>query len=250
LEATGAAILVAGLAGAVWLCWRQRARAAVMLAPTAALLAAMAAVGAGKPGEFARFGMFAYAVLAVLAGCVSARLLEARGRSGFALIFVLLATTGFSGTRYMMAFATDAYGRSTRITAARWLANRLVGDPDASIGVVQEPAPYAMGPMDFAGRRVLLLPGEPPGDNVAFPDWLVVSADRRESLHGSWWLREYDIAAMFPGESLDPMKRPTPISWANKPVFIFRHNRAASPGESITAQSDPTRQARRCVPWM
>jgi len=249
LEAAGAAVLLAGLAGVVWLCRRQRARAAVIVAPAAAALAVMITVGAGKPAEFARFGVFAYAVLAVLAGCVSARLIEVRGRAGFALIFVLLAATGFSGTRYMTAFATDAYGRSTRIAAAHWLANRLVGDPDASIGVVQEPAPYAMGPMDFAGRRVVLLPDEPPGVDAALPDWLVVSADRRESLHGSWWLREYGIAAVFPDESFDLMKRPTPISWANKPVFIFRRSRAAQSGESVTAQSSRTRRERRCVQW-
>ncbi len=246
-EAAGTAILLTGVAGAVWLCRRQRARAAVMLAPAAAVLAVMVAVGAGKPAEFARFGMFAYAALAVLAGCVSARLIEARGRAGLALIFVLLAATGWSGTRYMMAFAADAYGRSTRITAAHWLANRLVGDPDASIGVVQEPAPYAMGPMDFAGRRVVLLPDEPPGVDVALPDWLVVSADGRESLYGSWWLREYDIAAVFPDESFDLIKRPTPISWANKPVFIFRRSRAANGGRLLTERSGRTHPERRCV---
>jgi hypothetical protein len=207
----------------------------------------MVVVGAGKPAEFARSGMFAYVALAVLAGCISARLLEARGRAGLALIFVLLAATGFSGTRYMMAFATDAYGRSTRIAAAHWLANRLVGDPDASVGVVQEPAPYAMGPMDFAGRRVVLLTDEPPGVDVALPDWLVVSADRRESLHGNWWLREYNIAAVFPDESFDLMRRPTPISWANKPVFIFRRSRAANAGRLLTAKSGRTRQERGCV---
>jgi len=247
LEGAGPAVPLTGLAGAVWLCWRQPARAGVVLAPAGAVLALMIAVGAGKPAEFARFGMFAYAALAVLAGCASAKLLEVHGRVGLALVFVLLAVTGWSGTRYMMAFATDAYGRSTRIAAARWLANRLIGDPDASIGVVQEPAPDAMGPMDFAGRRVVLLPQEPPGTNAVLPDWLVVSADRRESLHGRWWLREYDIAAAFPGDSVERMDRPTPISWANKPVFIFRRSRAPRPGVLLTARGGRTRQERGCV---
>jgi len=248
-EATGPAVLLTGLAGAVWLCVRQRARAGVVLAPAAIALAAMVAVGAGKPAEFARFGIFAYTVLAVLAGCASAKLLAIRGRAGLVLVFVLLATTGWSGTRYVMAFATDAYGRSTRMAAARWLANRLVGDPDASIGVVQEPAPYAMGPMDFAGRRVVLLPNEPPGASEVLPDWLVVSADRRKSLYGRWWLREYDIVAAFPDESVDLMEQPTPISWANKPVFIFRRSGAVPPGKWLTVRSGRTRQKRRSAQW-
>ena len=221
-----------------------------MLAPAGAVLTLMIAVGTGKPAEFARFGMFAYAALAVLAGCASAKLLEVRGRVGLALVFVLLAGTGWSGTRYMMAFATDAYGRSTRIAAARWLANRLIGDPDASIGVVQEPAPYAMGPMDFAGRRVVLLPHEPPDTDAVLPDWLVVSADRRESLYGKWWLREYDIAVAFPGDSIERMERPTPISWANKPVFIFHRSRAARPGELLTVWGGRMRREGWCLPWI
>jgi hypothetical protein len=226
-EAAGPAVLAAGILGGLWLYLRRRWEVACLLLPGAAVLGMMASLGAGKPGEFGRFGVFAYAVLALLAGCGAAVLAERRARLGLAVVMLLVAGTTLPGMRYLRGFCVDAYGRSSRAASAEWIADRLVGRPRATIGVVQEPAPYAMGPLDFANRRVILLPRyRPPSTSVALPDWLVVSADSREALYGSWWLEDYEVAATFPSEPLGLLDRPTVISWANKPIFIFRRRRA------------------------
>ena len=222
LEAVGPAVVIAGLGGALWLCVRRRNRAMTLLIPPAVALAVMVAVGAGKPGEFARFGVFAYAMLAVLAAVGLARLAARHRRTGWLLMVVVVVITGWPGMRCFMGFCIDAYGYPSRVRASDWLDARLVGRPEDSVGVVREPAPYAVGPIDFAHRRVILLPDEPPDDIADLPDWLMVMADRRELLYGRWWLRYYDIQATFPTEPVSRLLQPTPISWANKPMFVFR----------------------------
>jgi hypothetical protein len=243
-EAAGPALLVIGLVGVAWLCVRRRGEAATLLLPAAMVLATMAAVGAGKPGEFARFGMFAYAILAVLSGCAAARLLDRWRRAGAVVAVVLVAATAWLGLRYLHGFCIDAYGRPTRLVAAQWLADHCLAHPAQSIGVVQEPAPYAMGPLDFAQRRVVLLPHRRPAGPAVLPDWLVVSADRREALYGQWWLAEYQLAAAFPSEPLGRLDRPTPISWAHKPVFVFRRREVEPEGGPVVARADPSRSLR------
>lgn len=231
VEAAGATVLLAGVCGGVWLCLRRRSEAGLLLLPAGVVLAMMAAVGAGKAGEFGRFGIFAYAVLALLAGCGVARLAEHRARLGLAVVMMVVAGAAWPGMVYLRGFCVDAYGRGSREASAAWLADHLAGDRRAAVGVVQEPAPYAMGPMGFAGRRVVLLPVERPAEQVELPEWLVVSADRREALYGQWWLSEYELVARFPSEPLGLMGRPTLISWANKPIFIFRR-RSAEPADA------------------
>jgi len=118
---------------------------------------------------------------------------------------------------YLSSFAVDrGLVNETRFVAAGYLATEV--PLEATIGLVQEPAPYSVPPLDFGRRRVVLLPvGRPDGLESA-PEWLVVTSDDRSALEAAWWWSAYGLERAF-GASGGVLSR---ITWANKPVFVFR----------------------------
>ena len=86
----------------------------------------------------------------------------------------------------------------------------------------QEPAPYGTPPIDFAHRAVKLLPARQPeeDDMTNLPVWLVACADDASVLDGAWWTAHYQLAQRYPPDD----RRLSRISWANKPVFIYRRS--------------------------
>jgi hypothetical protein len=116
------------------------------------------------------------------------------------LLALWVAVYGFS---YLHNFVADAGPGNTRLGAADVLA-----DDNRPLAVLAEPAPYSMPPVNFAKREVWLfetaeqwrkgLHQAAAGTGRTYPDVLVTPVDQTER----WW------------------PRPTPISWANKPVRI------------------------------
>ncbi|RMF79561.1 MAG: hypothetical protein D6744_09040, partial [Planctomycetota bacterium] len=162
-------------------------------APAAALLAVFGMVAAGKPAEFARFLLTLCALLCIAGGVVGAGWVRASRRVGIAAIAALVVLEG--GAAYVANFAQDAHHKyETRRTAAVDLletANR-----QDAIGVVAEPAPYSCPPLDFARRRVVLLPSAAPataGRPADLPEWIVACADRTDAFDRMWWRPLYAV---------------------------------------------------------
>ena len=214
-ESCGYAAPALGLVALVWLLRRGSAAALVAAGPGVALLLLCALIGAGKPAEFARFLLLPAALL-----CIATAMLaqQAWRRSAVLGATVLAASLGTMRTfPYLRSFAIDALGASeSRRAAGEFLAK--AAPPDDAIGLTQEPAPYATPPLDFANRRMWLLPDSAPPNEVELPRWLVLTADDRAAWAGAWWTPWYGLVARFPaGEWLFSR-----IAWANKPVYVFK----------------------------
>ena len=107
--------------------------------------------------------------------------------------------------------------RESRRTAGEYIAANV--PLDAAIGLIQEPAPYATPPLDFTRRRVVLLPPASGAETAEeLPPWLVLTHDTLSPPAGAWWLRHYALVRTFPEDG----RRVSPISWASKPVQLYR----------------------------
>lgn len=216
-EGVGPTVALAGLAALGWLVWYRPGAAAVTGASGVAMILLGIAIGAGKPAEFARFLLLPGVLLGVGAAVAIAHLARVRGLAG---ILAFAAAFGLQpALPYLAAFATDAARtHETRRLAAEQLRARAA--PEDAIGVVQEPAPYAVPPLDFVHRTVVLLPSAAPRDCSPddLPPWLVLTADSEPTEPAAWWRRHYQLEARFP----PPGQRLTPITWANKAVFVYR----------------------------
>jgi len=221
IESCGPGALVLGLGGIIWFCRRLRLRSAVLVLPAAATLLLCIGIGAGKPAEFARFLLLPTAVLALGTAAAAGRL--AQRHLGWGILAGLAALGLMRSPAYLRSFYVDVrFEHESRHQAARYLAQQVA--PGEAIGVVQEPAPYAVPPLDFRQARVLLLPGAPAAlPPQLLPDWLVLTADDAGVHAEAWWQRHYRPAARFAAER-GLLSR---ISWASKPVFVYRR---AGPG--------------------
>lgn len=218
-DGTGPLVAGAGLMGFAWLLWRWPRRTLVASSAGLGMVAICALLGAGKPAEYARFLVLPAMLLAVAA---AALLADASRRSAWlataALALIVLVQPA---PAYLGAFAADA-GRETesRRLAALWLREHA-GTQDA-IGVVQEPAPYSIPPLDFTRRKLVLLPPREPADLEvsALPPWLVYTADDERAYASAWWRRYFRIAYRVPPAGAALAR----IAWANKPVFIYERD--------------------------
>jgi len=226
-EAGGWGLPVAGSVGLVYLFRRHRGATAVATASGAGMLALAALLGAGKPAEFARFLVLPVLLLSCSAGAVTQALLRWRpwlGALAAVAVLVLMPTPA-----YIRALATDLRGEhESRYQAGRYLARHMTLADD--VAILQEPAPYAVPPLDFARRRVYWLPPQPPGVvlSAELPDWLVFTADDARVWQGAWWERYYELNARFAADGM--LSR---ITWANKPVFVYRRSGAAESASGL-----------------
>lgn len=219
IEGIGWPALALGLVGTALLFANRPAKTTICAAAGLGLLVLCCAIGAGKPAEFARFLVLPASLISIAAAIAIARI--ARTSQPLA-VAVLLATLFIGGGwKYCNSFWQDGLGATgTRTSAADWLARRTA--PTDSIGVLQEPAPYCVPPLDFEKRRVFLLPAAPtPEISVRnLPTWLVGALDagfREESRSG--WERYYEMSSRFPA---GPASSQSPITWANKPILLYR----------------------------
>ncbi|MCG3125554.1 MAG: hypothetical protein CHACPFDD_00378 [Phycisphaerae bacterium] len=216
VESVGLGTLLLGLCGSLAIVARWPRRTLLVAAPAVFMLLVATAIGAGKPAEFARFLLLPSLLAAGAAGAWLARLAVPYRRTAAILFLAALAVS--RTWSYVHAFATDALGiDESRRVAALALRGALVDNEP--LALTQVPAPYATPPIDFDRRQVLLLPRQPgPELPVArLPRLLVCTADNEQSTASAWWRRHYELRRAIP-----PHGRATsPISWANKPVFIF-----------------------------
>lgn len=216
-ESAGLSVLV-GVAGFA-IVWRSRRRAVLVVAgPAVVMLAIAMAVGAGKPAEYARFLLLPVILMTAAAGVAVARLIAIRPWAGWMLLAGVLLT--LRCVPYWRSFAVDAAGANeSRFAAGRFLAQRLAQDPGATVGLLQEPAPFSVPPMDFVHRRVILLPPRRPESPVSpLPEWLVHTDEGPRAFADAWWRPQYALEASFP----PPNVARSPIAWANKPVHVWR----------------------------
>jgi hypothetical protein len=126
------------------------------------------------------------------------------------------------------------------MAAAAYLASVLADQPEASVGVFADPAPYAVPPMDFTQVDVLLWRVPPDrGRHTALaelqdgPEWIVFAADRPryEGTH----LGDYELKRVFrsPPDRLGQYN--TVISWANKPISVWKRQA----GETVAPTAPP-----------
>ncbi len=215
VQAAGMVVLCLGAAGLLAAIRRSPRVVAVSSAGGVAMTALCILLAAGKPTEFGRFLALPTLLLAAAAGA-SAAILQPRNR--IALPAVALPAFLISGAvAYVQVFALDSSGvRDTRYRAAEHVAANLGG---AMIGVLQEPAPYAVPPLAFGDQSVFLLPkAEPPGlRHAELPDWLIFTADKDRARDGAWWRRHYRAVESW-GELGVFTDR---ITWAGKPVYLY-----------------------------
>lgn len=224
VESAGWGVPLVGLVGYVILLrrwWRETLIASI---GGVGMLLLCVAIGAGKPAEFARFLLLPSVLLCVATGWVLANLWERRAFWGlFGTIAVVAATRT---PVYARSFGLDARGEAE----SRRLAGRLIeghaAEADA-IGVLQEPAPYAVPPLNFAHRRVLWLPPAEPSnlDPDQLPQWLVFTADDGEAHRDAWWHAYYRPRMCYYFKRHELSR----IAWANKPVFVFTRRDTAPP---------------------
>jgi hypothetical protein len=222
LAAAGPGVLLVGLAGLIVLWWRHRGAIVVAAICGAGILVMAVILGADKPAEFARFLILPVLLLSVSAAAVL--IILARRQKILGLLAALAVVLSMPTGAYWGSFARDAGGsEESRLLAALYL--RKEAAPGDSIGVLQEPAPYAVPPLDFAHRRVLLLPEQRPAEYTPaeLPEWLVFTADSDRAHAGAWWHDYYRLAARFPGEGTGL----SPITWADKPVYVYRRQSEA-----------------------
>ncbi len=220
VEGAGAGVPLVGLLGLVALLRRYRAATALAAGTGLAMLVMCILLGAGKPAEFARFLILPVLLLCVATGWLLAAWARRRLLVGaLATVFVL----GLMRTdAYVRALAVDARGTAdSRRLAGKFLADHVA--PGDTIGLLQEPAPYAVPPLDFAHRHILLLPPTMPRnvDPARLPCWMVFTADDAQRHADAWWHAHYELVDRFPSASAPPAR----ITWANKPVFIYRRAR-------------------------
>lgn len=219
IECIGGPTLAMSVIGIVLILVRHRSPVLIGSSAGFAMLLLCVAIGAGKPPEFARFVVLPAALLCAAAGLTLAEV--GRRSRVIALVLLLACLITANGRNYASSFRLDAGGvDDSRTAAASWLAEHL--QPNDRVAVLQEPAPYSVPPMDFAARRVLLLPPKPMANHVRdeLPEWLVFTDDRALNI-GAWedWDEYYEIKWT---DALRRMKHASPIAWANKPVFIYK----------------------------
>lgn len=236
IEGAGVGVPVLGLVGLILLARRRLAASAIAAAAGVAMLALCVFLAADKPAEFARFLILPVLLLS----CAAAWCLAAIGRrrawlGGLAVVLVLLT---MRTPAYLRAFITDARGvTESRLQAGQFLAQCL--GPDDVIGVLQEPAPYAVPPLDFAHRRVVLLPLAPPKWLVEadLPTWLVFTADDAGDQRDAWWQPQYRQVARFPGVDTALSR----ITWADKPTFVYRRTSVLTPSTPAPSSANADR---------
>lgn len=198
-QGTSPLLLIAGVAGTAWLiqrglrpcddlCTGSGDVGWLLLAPAALIGLQFVLLAEGKPGEYARFAIFTDIALAIAAVAAADGLLRAWFRP--AVMVLLVAATAVWGIPYVLGFVADSGLDNTR----RLAAHRLSQDR-RDVALVAEPAPYSAPPVNLFIRRLLLM-------------------DKGDALGGGWTVRTVDED---PNRLLD-----TPISWANKSVYVAR----------------------------
>lgn len=208
-------------------------RCALLWIPAALVLLVTVAVGAGKPGEFGRHLILpAIALMMPVPIFLRERFRRLRRGTGVSVVFAVAVTLLF-GLAYEIGFYADARAANSRQEAARYLSEQLEADPDAVIGVRREPAPYAVPPLDFANARVVYLNRRIDLARVeAVPDLIVDVFDIPPAVGHR--VGQYELVRVFPSRPRSPRIFETVISWANKPIGVYKKRSASGAAPAMT----------------
>ncbi len=127
----------------------------ILAAPAILIMIQFAALAAGKPGEYGRFAVFPDIVLGV-AAIVALHKLVVQHRLKIATAVVLIGTTAIPGIRYLRGFIRDSGPAASRMTTAGMI-DELHDSGLDTLGVIAEPAPYVMPPIDLFQWKLLLI---------------------------------------------------------------------------------------------
>jgi hypothetical protein len=193
-------------------------------------------IGAGKPAEYGRFGIFTNTALVIgAAGLLTRRWLRLREIVNWIPATFVIIWVAFFGAAYLRNFHLDAAHEGTRAMLAQALAcnerNTSTGRCLWSLAVRAEPAPFNCPPVDFSSTDVVMYASDEavwrdPARPFPFHPTLVVPADVPDPAK----VREPDLGRSAGSPDLRPpsrwnqfarmLRRPTPISWANKLFYI------------------------------
>ena len=233
-ESCGPGCLIVGLLGLVLLLRARRCETLLAASPGLVMLVIAVLLGAGKPAEYARFLILPVSLLCAAAGFIAGQLV--RRRRGWGVLAATIVLLPMGTPAYLVSFATDARGRNEPRHLAGWYLKGHLGAEDA-IGVLQEPAPYAVPPLEFARRSVYWMPASKP---VAvreheLPTWLVFTADDENAHRTTWWAAYYRLVKRVPPRGTDL----SPIAWASKPTFLCRRGQPQEPAGSVSEPQEP-----------
>jgi len=229
LEGVSVVVMLMGVLSAGWLVWTglrrwkqveqvdeenylRRRCGWLLAAPAIVLVVQFCALAAGKPPEYARFALFADiavgigAFVAIQRWCPSA---VSRG----VLVGLVVAGTSVTGLSYVAGFVKDCGPQTSRLRTAEKL-QELQREGFTTLGVLAEPAPYGLPPVNLFGWRILLMPQRPDAQALASADVLIrpwgTGPFEAEGFHGDdpSFERRWGI-------------RRTPISWADKPFQLL-----------------------------
>jgi hypothetical protein len=172
-EGASPIVMVAGLVGGVTLAYLGQRRRAVgevvgslgrgdvgwlLAGPAVVIALQFLLLASQKPAEYARFALVPDAFLLVAAFAAIGRIRTTRARITLAVALPVL-TFAF-GLMYVIAFVRDCSAHPSRLLAAERIRS-LLDQGVATIGVIAEPAPYDLPPVDlFRGWLLFAPPGQ------------------------------------------------------------------------------------------
>ncbi len=217
IEGTSPILAVFGAGGTAWLAWRwvrrrdgagRPAIGWLLAAPVLVILAQFVALAAGKPGEYGRFAVLPDVALGIAAVVAVRRRVAHRVHAAVPMLLLTIMTAA-AGSEYLLGFARDASPGDSRARVAAQL-DAYARSGARTLGVVSEPAPYCLPPVDLFRWEIYLLPANPDAETIGKLDVLV----------RPWGMRPFGDADALASHRADPpvlLELDTrPIGWADK----------------------------------
>jgi hypothetical protein len=127
----------------------------LLAAPAVLVFIQFVTFAAGQPAEYARFGVFVAITLSISAAtCVG---MSHALRYRLILALVLVVMTARRGAFYEWTYIHDAYAAPSRLQAAEQL-RQLADQGSRNLAVFNEPAPYAVPPVNLFDWHIWLMP--------------------------------------------------------------------------------------------
>lgn len=209
----GIAALALLVSAAMRRTWAVRSSGWLLLAPAALVLAQFIYFAGGQSADYGRFALFVDLVLVILAVVGGYYLLLWREWRPEVILLLGLAAA-ISGSSYYAGFVSDAFRPTSRSNAAQLVeAHRLAGA--RTVGIVAEPAPYSVPPLNLFDWQIVLLPRDYQPQSDASPPDLVVRAVDHLARPAEAWAVSYDW------ELVNPVGNDAPMRWASKPFLIL-----------------------------
>jgi len=194
----------------------------LLLVPTVVILMQFVALAAGKPGEYGRFAIFPDIALCI-AAIISIHLFLKKTSRQISAMSIVLAITALYGGLYLSAFIRDTSSNNWRMRVAEHL-DSFKSSGGKSLGILSEPAPYVLPPVDIFSWKLFLFPEEYViTDDPSLPDVLI----------HPWGTSEFKLdpdSSSYAGPIKYKIIYNPIISWANKPFIVrFKGQAIRSP---------------------